>query len=1109
MEDNKCLTQFVYKYNGPTDDEIRVVGSIEQLGNWDVNNSQPLNFSPSENVYKSKENITLPKYINLEYKYLIFRNNNLLKWEDLPNNGNRRIDTKNNSNIILYDEEGDNKTQIKNKKLHTQTKPQTLKSVKKKKKENKPTPTETNIQNIEKTHQKPKQTLITSTEPKETKEPMINFEEEEEPPKKIKKKKLKKKKKKSSNVLKKDSDKKNNVEDKNIKSAVIEPKEVLEVDDQLEEKLKLLDYPSGDKEKKNEKEQKPIDTLSKLAEITDEDEIIMCSFYLPFTIEFKENDVDIKETNTPLYHTLYETIIKDKNSKIKNIKWFGCLKNVDKLNEEQKNDLKERLKEENMFLLEIKPEIFEQTKILFEQILEPFCKYITLGINDMDNYVKFSDYWRAYKQFIEETCKTIMDEINKKTIIFLHDYEFCLFPSIFYNKCGKEHPEKLANISMGLFMHTPFPSHEIFKRIPFREEIISSLIKLQVLGFHTFDNSRNFLKTAKRLLGANYVSSIYGDLAANYLDNNVLIKVKNVTPEISLIKKYTESDDFQKIYKRYTEKYKNKKIFLSLEHLTFPTAIKNKLIAYRRFLKALREKSDRIVLLMYLRDDVSEIKNIEDKEIIEKIATLITEIQNEFGENSIEVFYGELNYEKRLALLSCANCYIRASRYESYSLSLYEFLILKKLFHKEKESVYMISELAGVNTSLAYTVKTNPFDYSSLYNGFTQANNQLCSEQDDSEFSEKDFQHAMKSSFTKWFYSFVQDIKNTKLSDENVYYLGGADDFDFKLKKIGKNFKNYKDSQIINDYEKSFKRLIFLDYEGTLPSENIGQGSKTNKLLKGRKPSEEILSLLKELVSDKRNKVFIVAGKGNKELSEWFGSVKHLCLAAEHGFLYCVNNNDAKWKRTLEKCDTEWRRNCVNIIVPYTQRCEGSFLEIKASSVVWQYSECDQELGKAFASVITSELKIELKNENVKVTNGKGYVEVSTRGINKGVFISYILKDMVRNTNKIADFIVCVGDDKTDEKMFKYLKNKESEIRNYSRNAKLYSITVGKKPSEAKYYADNTKDVENLIENFVKSSRKFATSISTLDIKSMALNSKFSMDDEEEEEELKELKLKH
>ena len=43
----------------------------------------------------------------------------------------------------------------------------------------------------------------------------------------------------------------------------------------------------------------------------------------------------------------------------------------------------------------------------------------------------------------------------------------------------------------------------------------------------------------------------------------------------------------------------------------------------------------------------------------------------------------------------------------------------------------------------------------------------------------------------------------------------------------------------------------------------------------------------------------------------------------------------------------------------------------------------------------------------------------------------------------------------------------------------------------------------------MKSSRKFATSISTLDIKSMALNSKFSMDDEEEEEELKELKLKH
>lgn len=152
---------------------------------------------------------------------------------------------------------------------------------------------------------------------------------------------------------------------------------------------------------------------------------------------------------------------------------------------------------------------------------------------------------------------------KKKALIFLHNYYFCLFPTIFINKCNhnKEHQENLSNISMGLYIHISFPSHEIFKRIPSREEIIASLIKCQVLGFHTFYHSRNFLKTSKRLLGDNFVSTIHGDLASNYLENTALIRIKNVTPEIGLIKEYQKDPKFQEKYNEITNKYKGKIIF--------------------------------------------------------------------------------------------------------------------------------------------------------------------------------------------------------------------------------------------------------------------------------------------------------------------------------------------------------------------------------------------------------------------------------------------------------------------------------------------------------------------------------------------------------------------
>ena len=217
----------------------------------------------------------------------------------------------------------------------------------------------------------------------------------------------------------------------------------------------------------------------------------------------------------------------------------------------------------------------------------------------------------------------------------------------------------------------------------------------------------------------------------------------------------------------------------------------------------------------------------------------------------------------------------------------------------------------------------------------------------------------------------MKDIKNIKLSDENTYYLGVDDTFNFKLKKISSKFNKLNMDLIANLYGQSFRRLIFLDFEGTLPTEDIGQG-KVEKLFKDRKPSVEILNLLTELTNDKKNNVYIVAGKGAQQLGDWFGNIPNLGLSAEHGYLYRLNNKDKdkdkdkekeKWKRIKDEIDIDWRKNCVEILKPYTDRCEGSSLEVKESSVVWQYSECDQELGKAFASVITSELQVALKKK--------------------------------------------------------------------------------------------------------------------------------------------------
>ena len=1056
IETNKCSVVFKYKCKDINYNKVGLVGCLDILKNWNINDPVILTFNEKESIYISNS-IELPRNEFIEYKYVFHHNNNKI-WENLPNNANRKIKLETNLPQYIIDNEGDPKSTMEMLTILKQPK-----CYKGEANNNPDTPNSN----------------------------------QEEPKEGVKHKLKKKGKKKGKKKLKKKEkeDEINEIIDE--KENIKEKDNIDNENDEMNQKLKILDYDSDDKEDNIKDKQQNQKEPQKYSDINEDDDIIMCSLNLPFE-PIKENDeFKLKLTDSPLFHTLYKVIKNEKN-----IKWFGSLKNEKIYTQEEREEISNILKEKNMYLINVKPEIYEKTKILFNGILEPLCHYITLDENSMDTYVNFSDYWKEYKKYIDAVCTTILPHISKKkkTLIFLHDYYFFLFPTIFINKCNytKDYQDILSNISMGLYIHISFPSHEIFKRIPTREEIIASLIKCQVLGFHTFDHSRNFLKTSKRLLGANFVSTVHGDLAANYLENTALIRVKNVTPEIDIIKEYQKDPKFQQKYNEIINKYKDKIIFLAMDHLFFPITIKNKLVAFKRFLSANTERANKVVFLLIVRDEIKG-----DTKVPESMEKIIKEIKDEFGKDVIDVKMMELPYVERLALLASANCYVRTTKQESYSMSVYEFLILKRLYHKELESACIISELSGVNTSLANTIKVNPFDYNSLIKGFSDAYQQLGAK----EFSDKDYLHVEKSSLKNWFYSFLKDIKNIKLSDENTYYLGVDDTFNFKLKKISSKFNQLNSEQIVHLYGQSFKRLIFLDFEGTLPTEDIGQG-KIEKLFKDRKPSQEILNLLTELTNDKKNSVYIVAGKGAKQLDVWFEGIPNLGLSAEHGYLYKVKAKD-QWKKIVDKYDTSWRKICTNIIGPYTDRCEGSTLEIKESSIVWQYSECDQELGKAFASVITSELQVALKNKEVKIINGKGFVEVITLGIDKGYFVSYIIKEKIRQ-KKAPDFILCIGDDASDEKMFKFLNKKKKEIKGFNHAANLISITVGKKPSEAQYYVNNTKEVQDLIKKFTF---KIAKSVSSYDIKKAAMIAQMQDEQENEDEEenkegLKSLKTK-
>jgi trehalose 6-phosphate synthase/phosphatase len=85
------------------------------------------------------------------------------------------------------------------------------------------------------------------------------------------------------------------------------------------------------------------------------------------------------------------------------------------------------------------------------------------------------------------------------------------------------------------------------------------------------------------------------------------------------------------------------------------------------------------------------------------------------------------------------------------------------------------------------------------------------------------------------------------------------------------------------------------------------------------------------------------------------------------------------------------------------------------------------------------------------------------QGISKGVVVESLLSSMVK-TGKAPDFVLCIGDDRSDEDMFESIVCPSNAGVKLPATSEVFACTVGKKPSMAKYYLDDTVDVIKMLE---------------------------------------------
>lgn len=729
--------------------------------------------------------------------------------------------------------------------------------------------------------------------------------------------------------------------------------------------------------------------------------LIIASNRLPVMIKKQKDEFDVipsaggLATGLKSYHKQNDSI------------WIGW-PGIDAESKKETKEIEKLLAKEHCKPVFLKPDLVEKFYDGFSNTtLWPLFHYFT-------EYSEFNtDFWEAYKSVNRLFADSIIETAKKGDTVWVHDYQLLLLPKILR--------EERPDLRIGYFLHIPFPSYEVLRILPWREDVIEGLLGADLIGFHTYDYARHFISSVKRLLGF--------DVEFNTIrvkDRHVYIDVFPMGIDYKKFKDNAQAIQSKPIQERSPQHQDidrflmgapDRKLILSIDRLDYTKGIPVRLKAFKQFLTKYpqyREKVSLIMLTVPSRTDVEQYQNLRSE--VEK---LVGSINGEFGSmnwNPVIYFYRSLPFENLIELYSSSDIALLTPLRDGMNLVAKEYIASKV----NKKGVLILSEMAGATKELGEAISVNPNNLEDVSEAIFRALN-MSSEEQEKNISVLQ-KRIMRYDVFKWATDFISALAKTEEKEaEN------------QARKISERRKE--------KFQEAFKtaknRAFFLDYDGTLrafvdkPQDAV--------------PDKEIFSLLNALAESKNTDLIIISGRDKGTLNKWFGN-KNYNLIAEHGAW--LKEKGKEWHSRLSH-KAGWKGNIRPILESYVDRTPGSLIEEKTHSLVWHYRRSDIELGALRALELRTDIANLIINQDLEILEGSKVIEIKVSGINKGNAALEFMQD------KNYDFIFGIGDDWTDEFLFRELP--EGSI----------SVKVGTDKSVAKYYVDSQTQVKGLLKYFI------------------------------------------
>ncbi|GAB4137126.1 MAG: bifunctional alpha,alpha-trehalose-phosphate synthase (UDP-forming)/trehalose-phosphatase [Planctomycetota bacterium] len=625
--------------------------------------------------------------------------------------------------------------------------------------------------------------------------------------------------------------------------------------------------------------------------------------------------------------------------------------------------------------------------------------------------------WQACVSVNERFATTTANCAPRGARVWVHDFHLMLVPAML----------RLLrpDLEIGFFLHIPFPSSEVYRLLPRREDLLMGLLGADHVGFHTSDYARHFRSTCVRVLGLDTEWD-----SITWATRSIGVGVHPIGIDTASFASLVGDPRTRRIYGECASRYGRRRVLLGIERLDYTKGVGLKLSAFERFLEEDPSRVETTALLQVLVP--SRLDHPEYKSLKSEIEESIGRINGTFGRPGlvpIHYLHRSLSPEELVALYRYASVCLVTPVRDGMNLVAQEFVACQAApdpVLPQCRGVLVLSEFAGAAQMLGRALLVNPWNRDQVASAIAAA---LDLDEDERRARIAAMAESVRDlDCNIWASRFLAGLSVSAARNRAAVRCRILDEA--------------AAGEIVDAFEAASERVLFLDYDGTL-----GELASRPELAS---PTPEIRRLLEDLAALPGTIVHLVSGRPKDTMGRWFGSLPiHLC--AEHGAVW--REPGGEWQQD-PGMDLSWMDLVRPILEATSREVHGSFVEEKSCALAWHYRLGDVDYGPWRARELRSRLDEELANQPVEVLTGRKVVEIRAAGVSKGRYVARAIRDLADGT-----FVLCAGDDRTDMDMYPVLPGT------------AYTIHVGSVTDEARFSAEAPEDVRALLRRILESAR--------------------------------------